>query len=91
MMLAAANRDPEVFDHPDDVDIDRPHNRHLTFGAGVHRCIGSNLARLQIRVAMEQLVSRLSPFRIPEGAVLEYASQQARGLSSMPLEFRIGS
>jgi cytochrome P450 len=87
VLFGAANRDPAVFDRPDEVDIGRPHNRHLAFGAGPHRCIGSNLARLQIRVAMEQLVARLSPFWIPEGATLEYSSHQARSLSSMPLVF----
>ncbi len=87
MFFGAANRDPDVFDHPDEVDLDRPHYRHLTFGAGPHRCIGSNLARLQIRVAIEQLVSRLSPFWLPPGAHIPYASLQARGPQSMPLAF----
>lgn len=90
LFFGAANRDPDVYEDADDFDIDRPHFRHVTFGSGVHRCIGSNLARLQIRVAMEQLVSRLSPFRIPDGASIEYASHQARGISSMPLEFHPG-
>jgi cytochrome P450 len=87
LFYGAANRDPAVFERPEDVDIDRPHFRHLTFSAGPHRCIGSNLARLQIRIAMEQLVSRLSPFWLPENATFEYVSQQARSLMSMPLEF----
>jgi cytochrome P450 len=87
VFVGAANRDPSAFEQPDAFDIDRPHNRHLSFGAGPHRCIGSNLARLQIRIAMEQLVARLSPFWIPEGAVLEYATHQTRAITSMPLEF----
>jgi cytochrome P450 len=87
LFFGAANRDPTVFDRPDEVDLDRPHYRHLTFGAGVHRCIGSNLARLQIRVAIEQLVGRLSPFWLPEGAEVVYSSLQARGPFSLPLEF----
>jgi cytochrome P450 len=86
MSFGAANRDPSVFDHPDEVDLDRPHYRHLSFGAGVHRCIGSNLARLQIRVAVEQLVDRLSPFWLPDGIHIEYSSRQARGPISIPLE-----
>ncbi len=87
LVFGAAGRDPAVFDHPDQVDLDRPHCRHLAFGAGVHRCIGSNLARLQIRVAIQQLVTRLSPFWIPDGAEVEYSSRQSRGPVSIPLAF----
>ncbi len=87
IFFAAANRDPTVFERPDELDLERPHYRHLAFGAGVHRCIGSNLARLQIRVAIEQLLARLSSFWMPEGAIIEYSSLQARGPSSIPLEF----
>lgn len=87
LLFAAANRDPAVFDRPDEVDIDRPHIRHLGFGAGTHRCIGSNLARLQVRIAIEQLVERLGTFRIPAGAEVRYFSGQARGPASVPLEF----
>jgi cytochrome P450 len=89
LLFAAANRDPDVFDYPDEVRLDRPHNRHLAFGAGPHRCIGSNLARLQIRVAIERLLERLGPFRIPDGAEITYLSGQARGPASVPLEFDI--
>jgi cytochrome P450 len=87
LFFGAANRDPSVFERPEEIDIDRPHNRHLAFGAGPHRCIGSNLARMQIRIAMERLLQRLGPFRIPEGAEITYISGQARGPASVPLEF----
>jgi cytochrome P450 len=87
LFFGAANRDPAVFDRPDEVLIDRPHNRHLAFGAGPHRCIGSNLARLQIRLATERLLDRLPPFRLPDGAQVTYFSGQARGPASVPLEF----
>lgn len=91
LLFGAAGRDPEAFGHPDELDLDRPHCRHLTFGAGVHRCIGSNLARLQLRVAIEQLVARLSPFSIPEGGEVTYLSMQSRGPNSIPLEFAPGT
>jgi cytochrome P450 len=87
LIFGAAGRDPDVFDHADRLDLDRPHCRHLTFGAGVHRCIGSNLARLQIRIAVTQLVTRLGPFSIPAGGEVRYSSRQSRGPSSIPLEF----
>jgi cytochrome P450 len=90
LFFGAANRDPAVFERPDEVDIDRPRNPHLSFGVGVHRCVGSNLARLQVRVAIEQLLVRLSPFRLPEGAKVQYASDLARGPCSLPLEFTAG-
>ena len=48
----AANRDPRQFENPDDVILDREQNRHVAFGAGIHRCAGSNLARLELRVAL---------------------------------------
>lgn len=89
LIFGAAGRDPAVFDHPDQVDLDRPHCRHMTFGAGVHRCIGSNLARLQIRVAVEQLVTRLGEFGIPDGGEVTYSSRQSRGPVSIPLEFTV--
>jgi cytochrome P450 len=54
LFFGAANRDPDVFERPGEVILNRPHNRHLTFGAGPHRCVGSNLARLQIRVAVRR-------------------------------------
>ncbi|MCL2583924.1 MAG: cytochrome P450 [Streptosporangiales bacterium] len=87
LIFGAAGRDPALFDHPDQLDLERPHCRHLAFGVGVHRCIGSNLARLQIRVAIERLVARLGEFRIPDGAEVIYSSRQSRGPSSIPLEF----
>jgi cytochrome P450 len=87
LFFGAANRDPSVFESAEEVCLDRPHNRHLTFGAGTHRCIGSNLARLQIPVAVRRLLERLGQFRIPEGAAVQYFSLQARGPSSLPLEW----
>ncbi|ADP83453.1 cytochrome P450 [Pseudofrankia inefficax] len=87
LFFGAANRDPNVFERPDEVVLNRPRNRHLTFGAGPHRCVGSNLARLQIRVAVRRLLERLGPFHIPAGAEVTYFSLQARGPASVPLVF----
>jgi cytochrome P450 len=91
LFIGAANRDPAVFDRAEYVDIDRERNPHLTFNAGVHRCLGSNLARLQVKVAVEQLLTRLSPFRIPAGGRVEYLTRQERGPCSVPLEFTPGA
>jgi cytochrome P450 len=56
----------------------------------VHRCIGSNLARTQARIGVEQTIARLSPFRIPPGAPVEYVSSFSRGPASVPIEFAAG-
>ncbi len=65
MNFPGANRDPEVFENPDDVILDRAQNRHVAFGAGIHRCAGSNLARMEMRVAVEEWI-RADPL-VPSG------------------------
>ena len=62
----AANRDPAAFDRPDDVVIDRLENRHAAFGLGIHRCLGSNLARLELRVAIEEFLARIPEFELAD-------------------------
>jgi hypothetical protein len=79
MNFPAANRDPEVFDHADSVVLDRHLNRHLAFGVGIHRCAGSNLARMEVRVALEEWLTRIPEFRLAEGAEVAWAGGQVRG------------
>jgi cytochrome P450 len=62
MSWAAANRDPAVFDSPEEVDIDRAPNPHLTFGAGPHRCLGIHFARMIIRVVLEEVLARIPDY-----------------------------
>lgn len=64
LAFTAANHDPGEFTGPDAVDLDRHPNRHLTFSAGPHRCIGSHLARLELRVAFEELHRRIPNYRL---------------------------
>lgn len=68
MMLAlrAANRDPSVFERPDDFDIKRPHTPHVAFGGGAHICIGAPLARLEAQVALAKLASRFPNLRLAD-------------------------
>ncbi len=76
LVYASANRDESVFSDPDAFVLDRPNiGRHLAFGAGPHRCLGMNLARLSLRIALEELVRRvrrievvgeIEPTRMPE-------------------------
>ena len=64
MLFGCANRDPEEFDDPDTFDIDRFPNRHVAFGVGPHRCLGSNLARTEIAVAIEEVLNVLPDFEL---------------------------
>lgn len=80
----AANRDPLVFENPDVVDFDRKENRHAAFGLGIHRCLGSNLARLELRVAVSEFVARFPKFRL-KGDVT-WSVGQVRGPRRLPVE-----
>jgi cytochrome P450 len=92
---AAANRDAAEFEHPRDFDLDRPRNRHLTFGAGHHRCLGSNFARQNLRIVFEEILTRMADIRI----VPEDPPRRTAGVgwmvSHLPLNFtpasRVGS
>jgi cytochrome P450 len=85
---AAANRDPREFDEPDRCILDRRTNRHLGFGAGAHRCLGSNLARLEFRVGLEQVITRLPDFVVPPDAELEFRGNSVtRGYHVLPVAF----
>jgi cytochrome P450 len=80
----AANRDPEVFDHPDRFDLARDGRRHLAFGVGIHRCLGAHLAQLEIRVAMDEWLRRIPEFTLACDQV-EWTAGNTRGPKSLPL------
>jgi cytochrome P450 len=83
----AANRDPDVFDRADTVIIDRQQNRHLAFGVGIHRCAGSNLARMELRVALEVWLSRIPEFELADPDQVTWAGGQVRGPRTLPVRF----
>lgn len=85
MLTALANRDPETFDNPDSVDLDREGNVHMTFGAGVHRCLGSNLARMELRIFIEEWIAKIPEFSIAPGAQIRSTGGVTMGLSALPL------
>jgi cytochrome P450 len=87
LYFAGANRDCREFEKPDEIQIDRNPNRHLSFGIGPHRCIGSNLARQQIRVALEEVLARLKNIRVVPDSKLTYHSGQNRALHALPITF----
>jgi hypothetical protein len=85
LSFPAANRDPAVFPEPDRVVIDRGANRHAAFGLGIHRCIGSNLARMEIRTALEQWLARIPEFRLAPDAQVRWSEGAVRGPRSVPV------
>ncbi|NNE74628.1 MAG: cytochrome P450 [Acidimicrobiales bacterium] len=81
----AANRDPEFFERADEFVIDRAANRHSAFGLGIHRCIGSNLARLELRIALEEFVARIPSFELADPSAVRWSTGQVRGPRLLPV------
>ncbi|MGH3247696.1 MAG: cytochrome P450 [Trebonia sp.] len=90
MYWASANRDEAEFPAPDAFDLEREQNRHVAFGAGPHRCVGSNLARMNLRVAIGELVRRLAEVRLQPGADIGFHSAFNRAPLTMPITFTPG-
>ena len=86
LLLGSANNDERAIDRADQVDFDRDANRHLAFGGGIHRCLGSHLARLELRVSLREWHRRIPDYHIPEGVELEYATL-LRQVEHLPLVF----
>jgi cytochrome P450 len=88
---AAANRDPKVFDCPADFKIDRPGNRHLSFGFGIHTCPGAPLARMELRVLLEELLRRLPDLQVQvENPVYQFGGGDYSFIASLPVKFTPG-
>jgi cytochrome P450 len=88
LSFPAANRDPAQFDQAGKVVIDREVNRHAAFGLGIHRCVGSHLARLELRVALEVWLARIPEFTLADPAAVTWAAGQIRGPRTLPLRIR---
>ncbi|MDQ3946336.1 MAG: cytochrome P450 [Actinomycetota bacterium] len=84
-----ANRDPEAFPDADQVIIDRRHNRHIAFGVGIHRCAGSNLARMEMNVALSVFLERIPEFSLEDPAAVTWAGGQVRGPRRLPIVFPV--
>jgi cytochrome P450 len=88
LSFPAANRDPAQFDRADEVIIDREANRHAAFGLGIHRCLGSHLARMELRVALEAWLQRIPDFTLADPSAVTWAAGQVRGPRTLPI--RVG-
>ena len=82
----AANLDPATFGDPFEVRFDRDDNRHIAFGGGVHRCLGSHLARLELRVALREWHKRIPDYEIEPGEELVYTTG-IRSIDFFPMRF----
>ena len=84
LVTGAACRDEREFEHPDKIDIDRPRNRQLYFGQGQHFCLGKSLARLETRIALEELRERFPNYAIDEDGLTRTYQAHVRGFATVP-------
>jgi hypothetical protein len=88
LSFPAANRDPAQFDRAGEVVIDREVNRHAAFGLGIHRCLGSHLARMELRTALEVWLERIPEFSLEDPPTVRWSAGQIRGPRTLPLRIR---
>ena len=87
LSFPAANRDPAMFPDADKVVIDRKENRHAAFGLGIHRCVGSNLARMEMTVAIEEWLKRIPDFKLDPAGKVTWSEGTVRGPRQLPVLF----
>ena len=87
LSFPAANRDPAMFPDAGKVVIDRKENRHAAFGLGIHRCVGSNLARMEMTVAIEEWLKRIPDFRLDPAGQVTWSEGTVRGPRQLPVLF----
>jgi cytochrome P450 len=88
LLLASANRDERQFSDPDRFDIDRDSSGRLGFGLGMHFCLGASLARLEARIALEELLLRVPEYRVDRDGTRRVHAASVRGFETLPIEFR---
>jgi cytochrome P450 len=89
LLLGSANRDERVWDRPDEFDIDRVSTaQHVGFGHGIHVCLGAALARLEMRVSLEEILRRMPAYEIDEGGCTRVHSGNVRGWAAVPIRCR---
>jgi cytochrome P450 len=88
LCLASVNREDGRYEHPDAIDLEQSDRGHVTFGGGVHRCLGSHLARREMKLVAQELLARIPDFEIEEGFVPEILWPSGTlHLRSLPLVF----
>jgi cytochrome P450 len=90
VLIGSANRDERVFERPDVFDVRRDTSAHLAFGKGTHFCLGASLARLEARLALEEVQRRLPDWEIDTGGLVRVHSMNVRGFAAMPIAFTPG-
>ncbi|MEE8313552.1 MAG: cytochrome P450 [Myxococcota bacterium] len=86
-LIGAANRDPEQFEDPDRLDVSRADNPHLSFGQGIHSCLGAPLARLEAQIAFDALLGRFPSWQLVPDALERRPNPLLRGLAKLPIRF----
>lgn len=89
LLTAAASRDPREFENPDVVDIRRTISRQIGFGFGAHLCIGAPLARLETRIAFEELLSRFPEYEVEESGIVRGFGSNVHGLKHLPIRLNV--
>jgi cytochrome P450 len=85
LLFGSGNRDEREFPDPDKVILDRRPNRHLAFGMGPHRCIGSHLAKLEMKIALQRVLPELDSWQVSHCGEIVWKAAETRGLSHLPL------
>ncbi|PCI44723.1 MAG: cytochrome, partial [Moraxellaceae bacterium] len=89
ILFGSANRDESQFENPDQFIMDRKDNNHIALGFGIHFCMGANLARLEAKVALEELLRVMPDFKIDHGGSERMHAGAIRGMASLPLTFSV--
>lgn len=87
LLWPSANRDPEEFPNPDEIVLDRQPNRHLGFGSGIHRCLGAHLARLELKVFLQEFLRRVPRYQVAPGKKAVWHTGNTWGVRTVPVVF----